>query len=98
MIPNFSEVEKVLEEQVAPMLAAHRGGISLKEITAEGVVRVAFKGSCTNCPLLGDTLSDSVETALQDAFPKAKLKVVAVNDVDDDLWTLAKDILRKKKK
>ena len=97
MIPNFSEVEKVLQERAAPVLIAHQGGIRLKGISQDGVVRVAFQGSCTNCPLLGDTLSDSVETALQEAFPKAHLKVVAVDDVDDALWSLAKNILRNKK-
>lgn len=95
MIPDKKAIEKVLDEQVAPMLLAHRGGIRLKGISPNGEVRVAFDGSCTNCPLLGDTMANSVEATLLEAFPEANIKVVAVNDIDDDLWSMAKHILRK---
>lgn len=98
MIPDFATVEEVLWKRVTPMLVAHGGGIKLKSISPEGEVRVAFEGACTNCPLLGDTLSNSVEASLLEAFPGAPLKVLVVNDIDDDLWNLAKNILQKPRK
>ncbi len=96
MVPDATAIEKVLKEKVAPFLQSHNGGIKLKSVSLEGEIRIAFMGACTNCPLLGDTLAQTVETSLQEAFPEAKLKIIVVNDIDDDLWAMAKNMLRKK--
>lgn len=94
-LPTAQEVEKVLEERVKPYLTSHNGGIRLKSISPDGAVRIVFLGACTNCPSMGDTLLNTVEATLIEAFPDAGLHVIAVNDVDDELWSLAKSILRK---
>ncbi len=95
-IPTKSELEKVLLERVTPFLHSHNGDIQVESISENGEVRVSFQGACANCPSLGDTLSNSVEAAITEAFPKANLKVIAVNKVDEQLWNIAKNILRKK--
>lgn len=96
-LPDFDAINNVLQERVAPYLSSHDGGIKLQSISPEGEIRVAFLGACSNCPSLGDTLLNTVDAVIKEAFPEECLNVIAVNDVDDDLWALAKSILRKGK-
>lgn len=97
MIPSFEAIERVLQEKVAPQLEVHNGGIKLKSVNENGEVRVVFLGACSNCPSMGDTMENSVKEALEEAFPESTLEVIAVNEVSDELWNLAKSIIRNQK-
>jgi Fe-S cluster biogenesis protein NfuA len=70
-------IEKVLEEEVRPMLAMHGGNIELIEVTDEGLVKVRLTGGCVGCPAAQMTVVGIVEKAIKSKLPEIK-KVEAV--------------------
>ena len=70
-------VEKVLDEQVRPRLAADGGGIDLVEVRADNTVVVKLTGACGCCPFSLMTLKAGVEAELKKAFPELKEIVTA---------------------
>lgn len=70
-------VEKVLNEEIRPMLSTHGGGIELVDVTQEGTVKVKLTGGCCGCPSASATISQVVESALKAKVPQVK-KVEAV--------------------
>ena len=70
-------IEKVLAEEVRPMLSVHGGSVELVEITEEDVVRVRLTGGCAGCPAAQITLVSVVENAIKSKVPQVK-KVEAV--------------------
>ena len=71
------EIEKVLKEEVVPMLSTHGGGVELVDVTEEGVVKVKLTGGCCGCPSAQMTLADVIEQAIKAKVPQVK-KVEAV--------------------
>jgi len=71
------EIEKVLEEEVKPMLSMHGGDVELIEVTDEGMVKVRLTGACVGCPAAQMTLVGVVEDAIKSKVPQVK-KVEAV--------------------
>lgn len=65
-MPTREEVQKVLDEDVAPRLAMDGGGIELVEVTADGVVKVKLQGACQGCPGARMTLAMGVQRILQE--------------------------------
>ncbi|RKY39278.1 MAG: NifU family protein [Candidatus Omnitrophota bacterium] len=72
-----AQIEKILEEEVNPLLALHGGSIELVEIDEEGVVKVRLKGGCSTCPSAQMTLTNLVENAIKKRLPEIS-KVEAV--------------------
>ncbi len=70
-------IEKVLEEEVRPMLAMHGGNVELIEVTDKGVVKVRLTGGCAGCPAAQMTVVGIVEEAIKSKVPEVK-KVEAV--------------------
>ena len=64
------QVEKILEEQIAPRLAADGGGIELVDVTEDNVVQVRLQGACSGCPGAQMTLRMGVERLLKEAVPE----------------------------
>ena len=71
------EIEKVLSEEVRPMLSMHGGGVELVEVTEDGTVKVRLTGGCCGCPSAQMTLTSVVEGAIKAKVPQVK-KVEAV--------------------
>ncbi len=71
------EVEKVLNEQIKPKLAADGGGIELVDVKEDNTVLVKLTGACGSCPFSMMTLKNGVEAALKEAFPELKEVVAA---------------------
>lgn len=71
------QVEKVLKDEVQPMLATHGGGIELVEVTDDGTVKVRLTGGCCGCASASATLTQVVENAVKSKVPQVK-KVEAV--------------------
>ena len=69
---NKESVEKVLNEQVRPKLAADGGGIDLIEVKDDNTVIVKLTGACGCCPFSLMTLKSGVEAELKRAFPELK--------------------------
>ena len=79
---SASLVERVrwlIEHEVNPQLAQHRGHVSLQEVTAEGVVVLRFGGGCHGCGMADVTLKQGIEKTLMDKVPG----VTAVRDATD---------------
>jgi Fe/S biogenesis protein NfuA len=72
-------VRHVLEFEIAPMLAAHGGKVSLEEVDAEGRVILRFGGGCHGCGMVDVTLKDGIEKTLKERIPE----VTAVRDATD---------------
>ena len=70
-------IEKVLEEEVRPILAMHGGNVELIGVTDEGVVKVKLTGGCAGCPAAQMTVVDVVEKTIKSKVPEVK-KVEAV--------------------
>ena len=66
------EIEKVLAEEVRPMLSLHSGNVELMEVTEEGVVKVRLTGGCAGCPSAQMTLVGVVEDAIKSKVPQVK--------------------------
>ena len=79
---SASMVERVLwliEQEINPQLAQHRGHVSLQEITADGVVLLRFGGGCHGCGMADVTLKQGIEKTLMEKVPG----VTAVRDATD---------------
>ena len=72
-------VRWVVEHEVNPQLAQHRGHVSVQEVTAEGVVLLKFGGGCHGCGMADVTLKQGIEQTLMTRVPG----VTAVLDATD---------------
>ena len=72
-VPNEAElrerIQRVLDEQVNPVIAGHGGGVSILNIK-DNVVYVQMWGGCQGCGLADMTLKNGVEAAVRDAVPE----------------------------
>ena len=57
-------------DRVRPYLGSHGGDVDLLDVTEDGVVRLAFTGSCKSCPSSAVTLELAVEDAVRAAAPE----------------------------
>lgn len=72
-------VRYVIDNEVNPQLASHRGHVTLEEVTAEGVVYLRFGGGCHGCGMADVTLKQGIERTLIEKVPG----VTAVRDATD---------------
>lgn len=72
-------VRWVVEHEINPQLAQHRGNVSVQEVTAAGVVLLRFGGGCHGCGMADVTLKQGIETTLMTKVPG----VTAVRDATD---------------
>ncbi len=72
-------VRWVVEHEVNPQLAQHKGHVSVQEVTAEGVVILNFGGGCHGCGMADVTLKQGIEKTLLEKVPG----VIAVRDATD---------------
>ena len=62
-------VRWVIENDINPQLAMHKGHVTLTEITADGIVVLNFGGGCHGCSMVDITLKQGVEKTLLDKVP-----------------------------
>ena len=74
----LDRVRRILDDQVNPAVAAHRGHVSVVDATA-GRVRIRLEGGCQGCSLAEVTLRQGIEPLLRTHVPE----VTAVVDVTD---------------
>jgi Fe/S biogenesis protein NfuA len=72
-------VQWVVEHEINPQLAQHRGHVSVQEVTADGEVLLRFGGGCHGCGMADVTLKQGIEKTLMDKVPG----VTAVRDATD---------------
>lgn len=72
-------VRWVIEQEINPQLAQHRGHVSLEEVQSDGTVLLRFGGGCHGCGMADVTLKQGIEKTLLDKVPG----VTAVRDATD---------------
>ena len=72
-------VRWVVEQEINPQLAQHRGHVSVQEVSADGVVLLKFGGGCHGCGMADVTLKQGIESTLMTRVPG----VTAVRDATD---------------
>lgn len=72
-------VQWIVEHEINPQLAQHRGNVSVQEVTSDGVVVLRFGGGCHGCGMADVTLKQGIEKTLLDKVPG----VTAVRDATD---------------
>lgn len=72
-------VRWVVEREINPQLAQHKGHVTVREVTAEGVVILNFGGGCHGCGMADVTLKQGIEKTLLEKVPG----VIAVRDATD---------------
>ena len=72
-------VRYVIDNEVNPQLASHRGHVTLESVDADGTVYLRFGGGCHGCGMADVTLKQGIERTLIDKVPG----VSAVRDATD---------------
>ncbi|HEY1069063.1 NfuA family Fe-S biogenesis protein [Thermomonas sp.] len=72
-------VRWVVENEINPQLAMHKGHVTLTEVTADGIVVLSFGGGCHGCSMVDVTLKQGVEKTLLEKVPG----VTGVRDATD---------------
>lgn len=72
-------VRYLVDNEINPQLASHRGHVTLEEVTADGVVYLRFGGGCHGCGMADVTLKQGIEKTLIERVPG----VTAVRDATD---------------
>lgn len=86
------KVEQVLDDTVNPKLREHKGWVELVAVDDDEVAFVRFRGACSNCDSIYQTLEEQVAPAILQAVPQ--IKRVEVDDgVDAELIDLARSLL-----
>jgi len=71
-------VRRILDSEVNPAVAAHRGRVTLVDV-AEGRVRIRLEGGCQGCSLAEVTIRQGVERLLRSRLPE----IIGVVDTTD---------------
>jgi len=67
----IEDIKTILEERVAPSVAAHNGVISFIDFAMDtGVATLKLSGSCSGCAMSKITLQRGVETTLKHYVPE----------------------------
>ena len=68
-----TDIKSILEEKVAPSVAAHNGSIGFIDFAMDtGVATLKLSGSCSGCAMSKITLQRGVETTLKHYIPEVK--------------------------
>ncbi|KFN45293.1 NfuA family Fe-S biogenesis protein [Arenimonas composti] len=58
------QVQWLIDSEINPQLAAHRGRVALESVDADGVVWLRFGGGCHGCGMADVTLKQGIEKTL----------------------------------
>jgi Fe/S biogenesis protein NfuA len=72
-------VQYLLDSEINPMLASHKGKVALERVDADGAVYLRFGGGCHGCGMVDVTLKNGIEKTLRERIPE----VSAVRDATD---------------
>jgi NifU-like protein len=64
-VQKINLIQKTLEEDIRPALAADGGDIDLIDVEGDKVM-VSFRGKCVDCPMAGITLKDYIQVKLRE--------------------------------
>ena len=68
------KIQEILDTDISPKLAMHGGGVEIAEVDEEKKgVKLRFTGMCVDCPMVGLTFDDMIESELRDQMPELGL-------------------------
>jgi Fe-S cluster biogenesis protein NfuA len=76
--PLGRKIRMVLQEKIAPSLAAHGGQVTLVDIQ-DGKCVLSFSGGCQGCSQVAVTVKEGIEQVLRQEFPEIKGVIDATN-------------------
>lgn len=91
----WNEINQVIEQHVQPVFNAHGGYVKPIDYT-DGILRIAMKGRCSNCPSAVQETEEIVKLELQKHMEGIQ-DVILVNEVSDELVEFAKIFLNQSK-
>ncbi len=77
--PLLEQVGWLIDTEINPSLASHKGHVTLVGVTEDGVVSLQFGGGCQGCGMANVTLQNGIEKTLKEQLPE----VTAVIDATD---------------
>lgn len=87
------KIEKVLEQDVRPILLAHEGNVKMVGYDAvKGILKVRLTGQCAGCPSAQITTEEVIAQKVKCRLPEIN-QVILVNEVSEELISMAKNIL-----
>jgi Fe/S biogenesis protein NfuA len=72
-------VQWLLDSEINPQLAAHKGEVALDSIDADGVVYLRFGGGCHGCGMADVTLKQGIEKTMLARIPE----ITGIRDATD---------------
>ena len=91
-----NDVERVILEDISPIIENHGGIINIKSIK-DGIVTITLEGKCNNCPSAQITTEEIVKEKLIETLGEKIVDVKLHSEVSDELWDFAKKILNHEK-
>ncbi len=70
--PIAERVQYLIDAEINPMLAAHRGHVALESVSADGYVALRFGGGCQGCGMADVTLKQGIEKTLRERIPEIR--------------------------
>ncbi len=68
--PLDARLRWLIEHQINPQLAAHKGHVSLVELTPDRIAVLRFGGGCQGCGMVDITLKQGIEKTLREKLPE----------------------------
>lgn len=93
---RLAELEKIIQQEIRPLLKSHEGDIQLVSWEEDGTVRIRLLGACATCPSSEQTLSSLIEAKLKSCCPEIR-QVTLLQQVSETLIEQALQILRREK-
>lgn len=70
--PLIEQIRVFFNQEIAPVLAGHKGGATLERLSENGVLTIRFFGGCQGCSLSSVTLKSTIREKLQQRFSAIK--------------------------
>ena len=85
----------VINNYISPKITAHGGFIKFKSLK-DGVVTITLGGNCNGCISAQITAEEIVKEKLKEKLGDEIRGVKVYQDIDDQIWDFAKELLRGK--
>ncbi|MDR1797983.1 MAG: NifU family protein [Clostridiales Family XIII bacterium] len=94
---TIEQIEKVLDDEVRPVLRRDGGDVEVVGIEEDGVVRIRLRGHCSGCPAADITTEQVIQAALVGRYPEIRKVAVAPPEIDEETLAFVRSILNKSK-
>lgn len=94
----MEKLKKFIAEKINPYLEEHGGGLEVSNYDIENQkLYLRIYGQCCSCPHSIDTNENFIKANILKEFPEIQ-NIYIENGLSEDLWNIAKNILRRENK